>query len=142
MNYTVVCVICLATIFVVMWVIMSENRAHERFHDVRLQNIVNKLSLLDPRVKDLEFHTSKESYTENKKKVFICMKNPTNGEYYDDNTLITVTIHELAHAFTKPIDYNHTGKEFNTMYHQLMAKAQQLGIVDPNTPVPISYCKS
>ena len=45
----------------------------------------------------LECCTLEDSATEDKKKVFICVKGK-NGKYYNYNKLLQVALHELAHA--------------------------------------------
>lgn len=77
----------------------------------------------------LECCTLEDSATEDKKKVFICVKDK-KGKYYSYNKLLQVALHELAHAQSKTIDPNHTSTEFLTNYNNLMSKASKMGIID------------
>jgi len=52
----------------------------------------------------LTFDGHDESYTINKKKVHICMKDE-NDKYYEDDMLMYVLLHELAHCKCKSIGH-------------------------------------
>ena len=67
-------------------------------------------------------------------------KKDKNGQYYDYNMLMYVSLHELAHAFSKTVDENHTSKEFKTNFKDLLNKAQQLNLYDPTKPLIYDYC--
>lgn len=97
-----------------------------------LETDINKVHPIDEY--HLSFHpleccTLEDSATEDKKKVFICVKDK-NGNYYNYNKLLQVALHELAHAQSKAVDPNHTSKEFLTNYNNLMSKASKMGIID------------
>ena len=64
------------------------------------------------------------------------MKNE-RGEYYPDNMLIYVVLHELAHALCDEID--HTPK-YEEIFKDLLARAQDGGIYDSSIPVVDKYC--
>lgn len=93
---------------------------------------LNGRNLLD----EVELYTGNQSYTINKHKIYMCLKDE-NGKYYDDNTLLNVLIHELAHCVSNQV--GHTALFGNILEH-LMARAAERGIIDPNKPVPQNYC--
>ena len=66
-------------------------------YDPKIDELKNKLSLVHPESKKLTFYNDKKSYTINKKKVHLCIKDE-NGNYYNDNMLVYVSLHELAHV--------------------------------------------
>ena len=107
-------------------------------------NVLNKLRKdsikIEPRSVKLEFFPSDESYTEDKTKIFLCLKD-INGNYYEYNHLIQVLIHELAHAFTTVIDKEHKTPEFNNLHNFYREKASELNLVNLNDRVPPNYCK-
>lgn len=97
-----------------------------------LENDINKVHPIGEY--HLSFHpleccTLEDSATEDKHKVFICVKDKS-GKYYSYNKLLQVALHELAHAQSKSVDPNHTSTEFLTNYNNLMNKASKMGIID------------
>jgi hypothetical protein len=87
-------------------------------------------------LQELSFYKGNKSYTINKEKVFLCLKDKNNN-YYDMNTLIFVTLHEISHALCDEI--GHTTK-FNKIFDELIKKASEMKIYDPNTPIVQDYC--
>lgn len=119
----------------------------ELFNDPLIKRLKKDLEQLDPRVKDIIFYASNESFTEDKKRIYLCLKD-INGNYYPYNMLVYVALHELAHAFSPTIDMSHTSVEFVTNFQNLIDKASSLNQVgsnkklyDPNQPIIKGYCK-
>ena len=103
-----------------------------------LQTIRNKIRPLHPEMVDhVILLEDTKSYTINKKKVYLCLKDE-NGDYYDENMLIFVAIHELAHVVCDEI--GHTDK-FQTIFQELLNKASDLQIYDPNVAPIQNYCE-
>jgi hypothetical protein len=101
--------------------------------------IKTNLSKLNPQYKNLDIRSGNSAYTENKKIIYICLKDPYTGKYYTMNTLMYVTLHELAHLVSKNYDPNH-GKEFKEQFNQILKQAAGVGIYDPKIPIPTTYC--
>jgi hypothetical protein len=59
------------------------------YHDPLIDKIKIDLLKVDPRVETLHFHASNESFTEDKKFVYLCLKD-NNGKYYDYNMIMYV----------------------------------------------------
>lgn len=104
--------------------------------DPMLHEIRENLMLLSPRAKTLKFYADTKSYTLNKQKVYLCLKDE-NRDYYPMNMLMYVAIHELAHVLCDEI--GHTAK-FHTIFAELLQQASELGIYDPSVPVLRNYC--
>ena len=106
--------------------------------------VLNKLRKdaikIEPNAGRLEFFPSDESYTEDKKRVFLCLKD-NQGKYYEYNHLLQVLVHELAHAFTDVIDKEHKTPEFNNKHNEYRQKAAKLKMVDLEDKVPLNYCR-
>ena len=85
--------------------------------------------------KDAEY----TSYSVNKgQKISICIRNKDNS-FIDNNTVIFVVIHELAHVMTDSI--GHTEEFWDNMKY-LLEKAEEINIYTPqdyNTN-PVNYC--
>jgi hypothetical protein len=109
------------------------------YHDPLIDKIKSDLIKVDPRVEGLSFHASNESFTEDKKFVYLCLKDK-NDQYYDYNMIMYVSLHELAHAFSSSVDMEHTGSEFKNNFKTLLNKAQTLGLYDPSKPLDYDYC--
>ena len=79
------------------------------------------------------------SYSVNKgEEIAICVRQPDNT-FIDDNTVMFVVIHELAHVMTKSI--GHT-KEFWDNMAYLLERAEELKIYVPKNyrESPVEYC--
>jgi len=104
-----------------------------------LGKITNDLTIIYPSLSDykitfypLECCDLEESLTDDKKKIYICLKNK-HGDYYNYNKLLQVGIHEIAHAITRKQDPNHTSKEFIENYARLLQNANNLNLVNIKT---------
>ena len=91
------------------------------------KHLINKIKLI----------SGKKSYTIRKKYIFICMKDKEK-KYYNDNQLIYVILHEIAHVMNNEI--GHTNKFFK-VFNSLLLNANRCGIYDPNIPKINNYCK-
>jgi hypothetical protein len=106
-------------------------------NDPVLRRLKQKLSSVHPKVNDLTFFEDKESYTINKKDVYLCLRDE-NNEYYNENMLIYVTLHEVAHAICDEI--GHTQK-FHEIFESLLDRAYNMGIYNPSIPIIQDYCQ-
>jgi hypothetical protein len=93
---------------------------------------VNKKRMLN----EISLFKGNKSYTINKEHIYMCLKDEDNN-YYDDNMLIYVLIHEIAHSICDEI--GHTRK-FHKIFDALLEKAQDMNIYDPNLPLVRNYC--
>jgi hypothetical protein len=98
--------------------------------------VKEKLKLIHPDVSRLEFYESNKSYTINKQKVHLCLKDK-NGDYYNENMLTYVGLHELAHVLCDEV--GHTEK-FYRVFDDLLDKAHEMGLYDPSIPIIQDYC--
>ena len=113
-------------------------QVHEYYSqlDPMLGRIKSDLLLLSNKVNDLKFFEGNKSYTINKHKIYLCLKDESQS-YYDYNMLIYVAIHELAHVLCDEV--GHTNK-FYTIFHELLQNAHKLGIYDNTKPIIKNYC--
>jgi hypothetical protein len=139
MKLTNCIILFMAIIFIFLITFVNRHAGPCEIHPM-LERLKLHLSLVDEKTKDLEFYPSDESYTEDKKKVYICEKNHKTGEYYSYNMLLAVGLHEIAHAMSETVDASHSGREFNDRHKQYIKKATELGLFDPNEPLVTDYC--
>jgi hypothetical protein len=104
-------------------------------------DIVKKLSEAHPDIKriapKLKFFEGKKSYTINKTYVFICLKDE-KGKLYQQNQLVLVIAHEIAHALCDEI--GHTEK-FQQILDDLLKAAEKADLYDPRIPHIPDYCE-
>ena len=78
-----------------------------------LERLRRDLIKVDPQASRLQFFPADESFTEDKQKVFICMKDE-NGNSYPYNTLLAVCLHESGSLpYVRIVDKQHVTPEFN-----------------------------
>lgn len=77
------------------------------------------------------------SYTQNKRYITLCLKDPKTKLNYDINTMFYVSLHEMAHMTAKGIGH---GEEFKNIFSKLLQKATLLGLYDPTLEIPRDYC--
>lgn len=110
---------------------------YEKFFDPKIKELQNKLSPVFPEIKNLQISGSNKSFTQNKSAVYICAKDE-KGNYYDDNMLIYVMLHELAHVLCDEI--GHTPK-YTEIFQSLLDRATEAGLYDPSVPPIDNYCE-
>ena len=76
-------------LLVVVLIIYATMNIRERLlpYDPKIDDLKRRLLLVHKKTKDLQFYHDKKSYTINKRKVHLCVKDK-DGDYYDDNMLI------------------------------------------------------
>lgn len=107
--------------------------------DLLLEKIKRNLVLVDPRIAKLKFYSASKSYTMNKQKIYLCLRDK-KGKEYDYNFLIYVAIHECAHALSSVYDNNHTSKEFLDTFSKLREKAYKIGVWNKEGVILDDYC--
>ncbi len=87
-------------------------------------------------MKNIRLYKGDKSYTINKEKIYICMKDK-KGEYYNKDILTHVILHEMAH--TQCPEIGHT-ELFQDIFQDLMERAHEKGIYNIHEPIPDDYC--
>ena len=130
--------LALSVLAVLCAMIIMQIREDFATSDPKLKEIHDVLRQLDPVADDLTLYAGDKSYTVNKEKMTLCLKEPGTDRYYDDNTLRYVAIHELAHA-TNQADVGHT-PNFYKEFDRLLDLASSKGLYNPDIPMPDNYC--
>lgn len=132
--------ILLVAFLIMVIVFISTKQVHEGFvaYDEKLVELEKLLREVFPaETRSVEFKAASKSYTVNKKHINICMRD-REGNYYDDQVLLNVMLHELSHAINKD-DIGHTTKFYKT-FNDLLNKASEKGIYEKSTKIPENYC--
>jgi hypothetical protein len=88
-------------------------------------------------MKEIKFYRGDKSYTINKQKVYICLKDE-KGNYYSLNLLCYVVLHEISHVLCNEV--GHTQK-FHDIFEDLLQLAISEKIYNPSIPVDPDYCE-
>lgn len=108
-------------------------------NDPLLDELKDQLKNLRPEFNNVELYEGNKSYTLNKKKVFVCMKD-NKGRYYNRNMLVYVILHEYSHLLCDEIDDVSHGAKFHSIFQQVLKEASAHGLYDPSIPPLTEYC--
>jgi len=89
-------------------------------------------------MKETELFRGEKSYTINKSRVYLCLKDE-NNKYYSINMLIYVLAHEYSHVICNSI--GHTD-EFHAIFEQLLVELADAKIYDPSQKIIPDYCEN
>jgi predicted metal-dependent hydrolase len=127
-------------IFLILLVIFYIIHTRYEFYmenDSTIVRLKNKLIPHFPKLKNIRMMKANSSYTINKHSIYICTEH--DGIKYDDNMLVFVILHELAHVETPEIGH---GKMFKQTFYNLLAHAKKYLLWNPELPRAHNYCKS
>lgn len=138
LKYLLYAVIIGVLIYILYNLVFKEyfTDSYEKYYDPKIEQLQQKIGEVIPEIKDVEISGGTKSLTINKKVVYICAKD-ANGNYYGDNMLTYVILHELAHVLCDEV--GHTEK-FKSIFKKLLDKATDGGIYDPSIPPIDNYC--
>lgn len=114
----------------------SGKDTYVRFDDPKLDELKQRLITAFPEMRNIDLSGSNRSFTINKRHVYICTKD-ARGQYYHDNMLIYVLLHELAHVMCDEV--GHTEK-YKKIFQGLLHRAHEAGLYDPDIPPVDDYC--
>jgi len=131
--------ILVLTAFFIIFALLVIKEDNQIYDDPLIKKISDDLEKIYPDFKKLNLTIvgANDSFTENKKKIFICLKKPS-GEYYSYHTLLYITIHELAHVLTTAYD-NH-GEQFQKTFQDLLVRAKELDLYDETKKIDYDFC--
>jgi hypothetical protein len=106
-------------------------------NEPKVMEIKRLIAPVHPAIQNMTFRKGGKSYTLNKEVIHLCIFDE-NGKYYDNNMLIYVALHEVAHVLCDEI--GHTDK-FHRIHEDLTQKAADMGIFNPSIPLVQHYCE-
>lgn len=102
-----------------------------------LDRLRRRLYLLNPEYAKVPLKVDTSSYTEDKSMIGLCVRDPMTGQYFNDNVLMYVVLHELAHFLSKSYGHNN---EFRNTFQSLLEDAREKCLYDPTQKFPEVYC--
>lgn len=111
----------------------------KRSNSATIERLKNKIAKLDPKFKNLDIIEGNRSETEDKTYITLCVRDPVTKKIYQDNTLIYVMLHEVAHTLNKP-QYSEHGPEWQAIFANLLERAEQAGIYSSSIALDQWYC--
>lgn len=107
--------------------------------DPLLMELQKQLTGLHPKLKNITIQEGRKTYTINKQRVFVCLKDEY-GRYYNRNMLVYVICHELSHVINDEWDVDSHGEKFWRIFDDLLKQAEAEGLYDPSIPLLENYC--
>jgi len=130
----------LAITVVVFTVVHFTRENYVSFQDEKIAELHSRLATVFPECQHVKLSGSDESFTLDKKHIYLCIKDE-HGNYYDDNSLMYVLLHEYAHVLCDEVDTEEEHKpKFRGIFAHLLQAAARGGIYDPTRPMVANYC--
>src|SRR5437868_7275524 len=126
----------LAVLFAVIAAFTMIPRNYYSDNHPLINEIRKRLALLSPEYASIPMRIGKRSFTEDKSVITLCIEDPKTGKLYDINTLMYVSLHELAHVVTKADGDESHADEFKGNFSKLLKEAARKRIYDPRQPIP------
>jgi len=132
-------IILLIVIVVLLWFYQSYHESYLESDPV-VTKLKSKLLPVFPELSSgVNVLKGDKSYTLSKSKIFLCTHDPITGAEYPENFLTFVLLHELAHCLNKEIGH---GSAFQTIFQNLLDRAERYGLYDSTSPKVENYCKT
>lgn len=132
----IIIIIILVITISILLIVKVKNENYERVMDEKVDHIKSNLIEHFPELSRVNVFSGNRSFTIDKKEIFLCLRDE-NGNYYDDNMLTYVLLHELSHVICDEI--GHTDK-FYKIFDKVLEYAAAQGVWDPNQPIVQNYC--
>lgn len=128
----------LITIITLIFLIKTKDSVEDNIeNDQEILRLKLKLLPYFPELSNVKIYKGKKSYILNKKNMYICTSDK-NGNSYDDNMLVFVILHELAHSLNSEIGH---GEKFIKIFNELLKRAESYKLYDSNFPKVENYCQ-
>lgn len=136
MRYNLLSIACIL-ILITLILILVFKQVKENFSQynpviqILKENVINCF----PELKNIKIYEGDKSYTINKEKIYLCIRDK-EGQYYNQNILMYVLLHEIAHTLCPEI--GHT-QGFKDIFNSLIERANAFGIYT-HVDIPKDYC--
>lgn len=137
MKFYKILILFLISLAILIVTILRIKEKYEEDDDMLVDLRKEFQAVFPVEMKQVILLRGEKSYTINKKRVYLCLRDADNN-YYPKNMLAYVLLHELAHV--KCDEIGHTEK-FHTIFNQLLQTAIANNLYDPNIPIIRDYCE-
>lgn len=121
---------------IILYLIIKQTRENYSQYNPIIQTLKEQILTCFPELVHLQVFEGNKSYTINKEKIYLCIRDKY-GNYYNENILMYVLLHEIAHTLCT--DVGHT-PQFKEIFQALLDRAEQSKIYTP-VEIPKDYCK-
>ena len=119
----------------IVYLITKQARENYSQYNPIIQTLKAEVLQCFPELIHLQIFEGNKSYTINKEKIYLCIRDKFNN-YYDKNILMYVLLHEIAHTLCTEI--GHTD-QFKEIFDALLQRAKNANIYS-HTEIPKDYC--
>ena len=124
---------------VVLYLFYTKVQESYLVNDPAIQRLLKRLLPVFPELNRVKVMRSPStSYTLNKYKVYLCIRNKVTKKLFTDNTMTYVLLHELAHALN--VNYGH-GSTYRSIFRSLLNRARRHNLYTP-IYIPTDYCNN
>lgn len=127
----------LISYIIINWYRKRQRESFTTFEDPKVEELYLRLKVVFPELDDLDISASNRSFTINKEHIYLCTKDE-RGQYYSDNMLVYVLLHELAHTQCKDIDHT---DNYKRIFRELLKRAEEHGLYNPHIEPVDNYCE-
>jgi predicted metal-dependent hydrolase len=119
----------------IFYLISKQARENYSQYNPIIQTLKDEILTCFPELIHLQVYEGNKSYTINKEKIYLCIRDKYNN-YYNKNVLMYVLLHEIAHTLCT--DVGHT-PQFKEIFEILLQRAKEANIYS-HVEIPKDYC--
>lgn len=120
---------------IIIYLIAKQTTENYSQYNPTIQTLKTEILKCFPELTNLQIYEGDKSYTVNKEKIYLCIKDK-NRKTYDKNILMYVLLHEIAHTLCNEV--GHT-QQFKDIFNVLLKRAELCNIYTP-VEIPKDYC--
>lgn len=121
---------------IIFYLVSKQARENYSQYNPIIKTLKQEILSCFPELVHLQVYEDNKSYTINKEKIFLCLRD-RYGQYYNKDILMYVLLHEIAHTLCT--DVGHTA-QFKDIFDILLQRATTAGIYS-HVDIPSDYCK-
>ncbi len=121
---------------IIFYLVTKQARENYSQYNPIIKTLKQEILSCFPELVHLQVYEDNKSYTINKEKIFLCLRD-RYGQYYEKNILMYVLLHEIAHTLCT--DVGHT-EQFKDIFDILLQRATTAGIYS-HVDIPTDNCK-
>lgn len=121
---------------IIFYLVSKQARENYSQYNPIIKTLKQEILSCFPELVHLQVYEDNKSYTINKEKIFLCLRD-RYGQYYSKDILMYVLLHEIAHTLCT--DVGHT-EQFKDIFDILLQRATTAGIYS-HVDIPTDYCK-